>query len=66
VIVENKPGAGGMLGPAAMAANAKPDGYTLSQMPIGGFRIPTCRRWNGIHSRLTYVIGITGYTFASS
>ncbi|MBC7781319.1 MAG: tripartite tricarboxylate transporter substrate binding protein, partial [Proteobacteria bacterium] len=39
MIIENRPGAGGTLGPAAMAA-ARPDGYTLSQMPISLFRIP--------------------------
>jgi len=30
IVVENKPGAGGMLGPAAMARGATPDGHTLS------------------------------------
>jgi tripartite-type tricarboxylate transporter receptor subunit TctC len=30
VIVENRAGAGATLGPAAMAATAKPDGYTVS------------------------------------
>src|SRR5438552_10550500 len=40
VVIENKPGAGGMLGPAAMAANAKPDGYTISQMTVAAFRQP--------------------------
>src|SRR5512135_2466590 len=39
VIVENKPGAGGTLAPIA-AKNAKPDGYVISQMPLGVFRIP--------------------------
>ena len=64
IIVENKPGAGGMLGPAAMASNAKPDGYTLSQLPIGAFRIPHMQKvdWDPIRD-FTYIIGITGYTF---
>src|SRR5262249_12343355 len=34
IIVENKPGAAGMLGPAGMARSAAPDGYTLSQLTI--------------------------------
>ena len=40
IVVENKPGAGGMLGPSTMAASAKPDGYTLAQLPMSAFRIP--------------------------
>ena len=34
IVIDNKPGASGTLGPAVMAANAKPDGYTIAQMPI--------------------------------
>src|SRR5690606_8742538 len=30
IVIMNKPGAAGTVGPAWMAANAKPDGYTLS------------------------------------
>ncbi len=40
IVVENKPGAGGMLGPGIMAKTAQPDGYTISQLPVGAFRIP--------------------------
>ena len=36
VIVENKAGGGGMIGPGIMARTAKPDGYTVSQLPMGG------------------------------
>ncbi|NCX05641.1 MAG: tripartite tricarboxylate transporter substrate binding protein, partial [Actinobacteria bacterium] len=39
VIVDNKPGAGGTLG-AVELVNAKPDGYTLAQLPISVLRIP--------------------------
>jgi len=63
VIIENKPGAGGMLGPVAMSRMA-PDGYTLSQLPVGAFRIPHIQRvdWDPLRD-FTYIIGITGYTF---
>src|SRR5690349_24983940 len=40
IIVENRPGAGGMLGPAGMARSAAPDGYTLSQLTVAAFRQP--------------------------
>src|SRR5262245_15884342 len=40
IIIENKPGAGGMLGPAAMARAAAPDGYTISQLTINVVRQP--------------------------
>ena len=64
VIVENKPGAGGMLGPAGMAANAKPDGYTLSQLTVAAFRQPHMMNveWDPLRD-FTYIIGVSGYTF---
>jgi len=64
VIVENKPGAGGMLGPAGMASSAKPDGYTISQLTVGAFRQPYMQKvdWDPIRD-FTYIIGVSGYTF---
>ncbi|MGZ5096607.1 MAG: tripartite tricarboxylate transporter substrate binding protein [Usitatibacter sp.] len=64
VIVENKPGAGGMLGPVAMAKNAAPDGYTLSQLTVAAFRQPHMQKvdWDPLKD-FTYVIGVSGYTF---
>ncbi len=47
-IVENKPGAGGILGTEA-AKNAPPDGYTLTACPSGPFAINP-----GIYSKLPY------------
>ena len=44
VIIDNKPGASATLGPANMAATAKPDGYTVAQLAIPMYRVPTCRR----------------------
>ena len=34
ILIENRTGAGGVIGPMQMAAGAAPDGYTLSQIPI--------------------------------
>jgi tripartite-type tricarboxylate transporter receptor subunit TctC len=64
VIVENKPGGGGTVGPATMAATAKPDGYTLSQIPLGVFRLPHTLKttWDPLKD-FTYIIQLTGYTY---
>jgi tripartite-type tricarboxylate transporter receptor subunit TctC len=40
IIIDNTPGASGTLGGATMAATARPDGYTLAQLPITMFRLP--------------------------
>src|SRR5947207_10155050 len=40
IVIENKPGASGMLGPASMARSAAPDGYTISQLTVAAFRQP--------------------------
>jgi tripartite-type tricarboxylate transporter receptor subunit TctC len=64
MIVENRPGAGGTLGAAALL-QARPDGYTLSQMPITVFRYPFMQAspaWNPL-TDFTYVSHITGYLF---
>jgi len=63
VIIENKPGAGGVL-PAQAMQNAKPDGYTLAQVPLPVFRLPYTQKinWDPVQD-LTYVIGLAGYSF---
>ena len=63
IVVENKPGAAGTLGASAMI-NAKPDGYTITQIPITVFRYPHMAQvgYDPL-ADLTYIIGISGYTF---
>jgi tripartite-type tricarboxylate transporter receptor subunit TctC len=64
VIVENKPGGSGLVGPTTMAKTARGDGYTLSQLPITAYRVPHMQKvdWHPIDD-FTYVIGVAGYTF---
>src|SRR3954449_11234509 len=40
VMIENRPAGGGRVGPPQMALLAKPDAYTLAQLPITAFRLP--------------------------
>ena len=64
IVIENRGGASGTLGPGWMAANAKPDGYTVAQMPITVFRLPFMQKTTFDPAQdFTYVIGLTGYTF---
>jgi tripartite-type tricarboxylate transporter receptor subunit TctC len=63
VIVDNRPGASGMLGPNELV-NAKPDGYTLSQLTIGVLRLPHMQKMQFDPLKdFTYIACLTGYTF---
>jgi tripartite-type tricarboxylate transporter receptor subunit TctC len=64
LVVENRAGATGTLGPAQVAATAKPDGYTITQIPISVFRLPFITRTTFDPAKdFTYTAGLTGYTF---
>jgi tripartite-type tricarboxylate transporter receptor subunit TctC len=64
IVIENRGGAAGTLGPSQMAANAKPDGYTIAQIPITVFRLPFISKTSFDPAKdFTYIIGLTGYTF---
>lgn len=63
VVVENKPGAGGTLGASAMVTAAH-DGYTLTQLPLGIYRLPHMQVMNFDPVKdLTHIVCLTGYTF---
>jgi tripartite-type tricarboxylate transporter receptor subunit TctC len=64
IVIDNKPGASGTLGPATMAATAKPDGYTIAQLPISVFRLPYMQKTSFDPEKdFTYIVHVTGYTF---
>jgi tripartite-type tricarboxylate transporter receptor subunit TctC len=64
VVVENRAGAGGVLGPQQLL-NERPDGHVLSQMPISVFRHPqmASRALFTPLEDFTWVIHATGYLF---
>ena len=67
IIIENKPGAGGALGVQNMAAGARPDGYTLSQMHLGVFRLPhMVKTAFDPPNDLTWILNVAGYEFGVS
>ena len=65
VVVENKPGAGGAVASQQLALSAKPDGYTLAQVPLGVFRLPhmTKTTFDPL-ADLTWIINVAGYEFS--
>ena len=64
MVVENKAGASGTIGPSSMAKNARPDGYTVSQMPITVFRLSHMTKTEfDPMTDFTWIINLTGYTF---
>lgn len=63
VVIENRPGASGMLGPNELV-RAQPDGYTLSQITIGVARLPHMMNMQFDPLKdFTYIACLTGYTF---
>ncbi len=67
IVIDNKPGASGTLGGATMAATAKPDGYTIAQLPITIFRLPYMQKvsWDP-RKDFSFIIHLTGYTFGTA
>jgi tripartite-type tricarboxylate transporter receptor subunit TctC len=64
IVIENRAGGSGTLGPGQMAATAKPDGYTLAQIPITVFRFPFMTKTTFDPAKdFSYIIGVSGYTF---
>ncbi len=66
VVIDNKPGGSATLGPATMASNAKPDGYTICQIAIPAFRVPYMQKatFDPV-TDFTYILQLGGYTLGT-
>ena len=64
VVVDNRVGGSGTSGPAGMAAAAKPDGYTIAQIPVTLFRLPHMQKapYDPMKD-FTWILHTSGYTF---
>ena len=63
VMIDNKAGGSATLGPAHMASNAKPDGYTIAQIPMPVLRVPHLQKvtYDPLKD-FTWIIQLGGYT----
>lgn len=63
IVIVNRPGNGGTLGPASMAQSAAPDGYTIALVAATLFRLPHLMKVSfDPTTDFTYLICLTGYT----
>jgi tripartite-type tricarboxylate transporter receptor subunit TctC len=65
IVVENRAGASGTMGALHLTTQARPDGYTLSQMHLSIVRRPFIVRtppWDPVND-FTHIIGLTGWLF---
>lgn len=62
VIVENRPGVGGVAG-ANTLAMTKPDGYTVAQLPLGVYRVPHQQPAQYDVRDFAYLMNISGFEF---
>jgi tripartite-type tricarboxylate transporter receptor subunit TctC len=67
IIVDNKPGGSATLGPAQMAATAKPDGYTIAQLAVPMYRVPYMQKvaFDPVKD-FSYIILLGGYTLGAA
>lgn len=65
IVVENRPGASGTMGAMHLKTQARPDGYTITQMHLSIIRRPFIVRnppWDPVND-FSHIIGLTGWLF---
>jgi len=66
IVVENRVGVAGTLGPAYVAKSTAPDGYTLTVIPVSLFRVPLMQDVNfDPLADFTYIANLSAYTFGT-
>nr|WP_284701405.1 tripartite tricarboxylate transporter substrate binding protein [Rhodoplanes tepidamans] len=64
IVVENRPGAAGVLASQQIATSAQPDGYSIVQVPLTVFRAPFLRRTLYDPAKdFSFIVGVTGYVY---
>jgi len=64
IIVDNKGGGGGTLGPTLMAATAKPDGYTISMVHEALYRVQIMQKTTyDVAKDFTYILNLAGFAY---
>lgn len=65
IVVENRPGASGTMGAMHLKTQARPDGYTITQMHLSIIRrafIVRTPPWDPVND-FSHIIGLTGWLF---
>jgi tripartite-type tricarboxylate transporter receptor subunit TctC len=64
VIIDSRAGGGGTVAPSVMAATAKPDGYTVCQLPDSVYRMYLMQKttYQPLED-FTYIISLSGYAY---
>lgn len=67
IVIENRPGVSGTLGPVTAFQRAAPDGYTLGVLPGTLFRVPHMMKvtFDPLND-FTYVVNVTQYVYSLS
>lgn len=64
ILIDNRGGASGATGAVVLATTAKPDGYTIAQLPISVVRLPIMQNvvWDTLSS-FSYIAHLSSFTF---
>jgi tripartite-type tricarboxylate transporter receptor subunit TctC len=67
IVVENRPGVSGTLGPVTAFQQAAPDGYTLGVLPGTLFRVPHMMKVSyDPRKDFSYIVNVTSYVYSLS